>query len=127
MRTRDIQAAVVELIKPCCRSVYFNRAPAVYPRIRAELKRVKTPPPMLQYMLYLDFFGRIDEAAALQDIVDNVFRVLKSTFYNGDKLWLVAYPEDGDTDEISDTAADIKHIMASVPLRVMFKDNMEVD
>lgn len=127
MRTKDIQAAVVEIIKPCCRSVYFNRAPAVYPRIRAELRRLKTAPPVMQYMLYLDFFSRSDEAAALQDIVDNVFRVLKSTFYNGEKLWLVAYPEDGDTDEISDTAADIKHIMATVPLRVMFKDNMEVD
>ena len=123
MRTKDVQAAVVELLKPCCRSVYFNRAPAVYPRIRAELRRVKTPPPVFQFMLYLDFFGRIEEAAALQEIADNVFRVLRGTFYNGEKLWLAAYPEDGDTDEISDTAADIKHIMATVPVRVMFKED----
>ena len=121
---KEIQAAIVEIIKPHCKSIYFNRCPAIYPRIRAEIKRLKTPPPVLQFMLYLDYYGKTDEAEQLKDIADRVYLALRAAQYENDRLIISIHSEGGEQDEIGDTAADVKHIMAAVPLRVIFKEDI---
>lgn len=119
--TRYIKAAVLCTIKPICENAYFNRAPAEYPKIRLELKRLGNSLPM-KYTLFADFYGRIDEINALDDIADRVFSAFRGTLYSDDKVIITAHSESGGQDYVNDSAADIKHITATIPLRVIVKE-----
>ena len=121
MRIKYIKAAIVSLIRPICKNTFFNRSSAVYPHIRLELKRLKTPPPCLQFILYIDYKAKLEKADELEELADKVQETFSGLMYKNDKIIMTAHPEQGEQSEVPDTAADLKRISAYIPLRVYFR------
>lgn len=122
MRTSLIKRAVTATIRPICKSVFFRRGPAVYPRIECELKRLKAPSPVAQYILFLEYVGRIDDTDELEEIADRVFAAFDGAIHKDGGIIITAHSSEGEQSEIPDTAADIARISANIPLRVYMRE-----
>lgn len=115
MTTKYIKAAVICAVKPIIDNAYFERMSTAYPYVRLELKRMGgdvTSP----YLLYADFYGKINEADELERIADEVFMALNRQIFSGADIVIQSHGES--MTAADDTAADIKHITESFSLRV---------
>lgn len=115
MITKYIKAAVISAIKPIIDAAYFERMSTAYPYVRLELKRmggdVASP-----YLLYADFYGKINEADELEEIADKCYKALNGQIFSGADIVIQSHGES--MTAADDTAADIKHITANFGLRV---------
>lgn len=115
MITKQIKAAVISAVKTVSEKAYFERMSTDYPYVRLELKRMGGEM-IAPYILFADFYGKIERADELEDMADRVFAALNGQIYSGDGIVIQSHGE-GMT-AVADTAADIKHITANFSLRI---------
>lgn len=121
MTTNDLKAVILAEVRPIIDKAYFERSAAVYPHVRLELKKVESREHGISpYVLYADFYGKTDEAAALEQQAERVYKALNKVIYSDADFAVISWG--GEMTAVADTAADIKHITADFNLRVYTED-----
>lgn len=76
MRAKTVIKALVELIEPVCKNVYFGRSRVCYPKVVGDLRQLTDDGYAVGFRLVLDIYTDDDDIISAYDIADDIRAVL---------------------------------------------------